>query len=128
MNSSILRRSRWTDQRMEEIIARLLHAGITLSALVVLGGGIVYLFRHGLEPVNYRTFRGEPAELKSIRGIFKSVAFGDGRGLIQAGLLLLIATPVARVAFSIWGFAAEGDRMYTVFTVIVLAILVYSLV
>jgi len=42
------------------------------------------------------------------------------------GLLLLIATPIARVAFSIVGFALERDRMYVVFTLIVLAILLYS--
>ena len=51
----------------------------------------------------------------------------QGRGIIQLGLLLLIATPVARVAFSIFGFALEGDRMYAGFTLIVLAILLYSL-
>jgi len=128
MNTSIFRPARWTDQRMEEIIAGLLRAGITLSALVVLSGGVVYLVRHGLEPANYHIFRGEPAELKGVRGIFKYAASGHGRGLIQAGLLLLIATPVARVAFSIWGFAAEGDHMYTAFTVMVLTILVYSLI
>ncbi|MGA2697281.1 MAG: DUF1634 domain-containing protein, partial [Terriglobales bacterium] len=51
----------------------------------------------------------------------------EGKGIIQLGLLILIATPVARVAFSIWGFAAERDRMYVTFTVIVLSILLYSL-
>ena len=52
----------------------------------------------------------------------------NGRGIIQLGLLFLIATPVARVIFSILGFAAERDRMYVVFTVIVLAVLLFSLV
>jgi len=53
--------------------------------------------------------------------------FPNGRGIIQFGLLLLIATPVARVAFSIFGFAQERDRMYVVFTVIVFSILLFSL-
>jgi uncharacterized membrane protein len=52
---------------------------------------------------------------------------GRGRGLIQLGLLFLIATPIARVGFSIVGFALERDRMYVIFTLIVLAILLYSL-
>ena len=43
------------------------------------------------------------------------------------GLLLLIATPVARVIFSAIVFAMEGDRMYLLFTLIVLAVLLYSL-
>ena len=50
-----------------------------------------------------------------------------GRGIIQLGLLLLIATPVVRVAFSIWGFAEEHDRLYMIFTGIVLVVLLYSL-
>jgi uncharacterized membrane protein len=50
-----------------------------------------------------------------------------GRGLIQLGLLFLIATPIARVALSIVGFALERDRMYVGFTVIVLLVLLYSL-
>lgn len=51
----------------------------------------------------------------------------SGRGIIQLGLLILIATPIARVAFSVFGFLAEKDRMYAGFTMLVLAILLYSL-
>jgi uncharacterized membrane protein len=117
----------WTEQRMEETIGNLLRAGVLLSASVVLAGGVVYLTRHGHSPADYRVFRGEPTDLKTLRGIC-SIAFKlSGRGIIQLGLLLLIATPVARVAFSVWGFAAEHDRMYVVFTLIVLAILLLSL-
>jgi uncharacterized membrane protein len=62
-----------------------------------------------------------------VRGIIGDTVALHGRGIIQLGLLLLIATPVARVAFSIFGFAQERDRMYVVFTVIVFAILLWSL-
>ncbi|MCU1296741.1 MAG: putative rane protein [Acidobacteriaceae bacterium] len=117
----------WNDQRVEEIIGNLLRAGVLLSAFVVLFGGIIYLARHGDSPANYRVFQGEPSELKSVTGILHYAFALRGRGIIQLGLLLLIATPVARVAFSIFGFAAEKDRMYVVFTIIVLAILLYSL-
>jgi uncharacterized membrane protein len=50
-----------------------------------------------------------------------------GRGIIQLGLVLLIATPVARVAFLIYAFARQGDRLYAVIASIVLALLVYGL-
>jgi uncharacterized membrane protein len=50
-----------------------------------------------------------------------------GRGLIQLGLLLLIATPVARVIFSVFAFARQRDATYVLITLIVLAVLVYSL-
>ena len=112
---------------MEIIIGNLLRAGVMLSAMVVLIGGLIYLARHGTEPTQYHTFHGEPAEYRTVSGIFQQVLALRGRGIIQLGLLLLIATPVARVAFAVWGFAKERDRMYVVFTLIVLAILLYSL-
>lgn len=118
----------WTDQRIENILGNLLRAGVLLSALVVLIGGVIYLLRHGRSPMDFGVFRGEPADLRGVRGIIRDTLALRGRGIIQLGLLLLIATPVARVAFSIFGFAEERDRMYVVFTVIVFSILLYSLI
>jgi uncharacterized membrane protein len=77
--------------------------------------------------VEFRVFRGEPADLRSVRGIINEALEQRGQGIIQLGLLLLIATPVARVAFSIFGFAEERDSMYVVFTLIVFSVLLYSL-
>jgi uncharacterized membrane protein len=106
----------------------LLRAGVLLSAAVVLCGGVIYLWRHAHEPADYRVFRGEPSEFRSIPGVIQSAINGRGRGLIQLGLLLLIATPIARVAFSIAGFLIERDWLYVAFTLIVLVILLYSFV
>ncbi|HEV3510076.1 MAG TPA: DUF1634 domain-containing protein [Candidatus Sulfotelmatobacter sp.] len=117
----------WTDQRIENVLGNLLRAGVLLSALVVSIGGAVYLWRHGHSPVEFGVFRGEPADLRDVRGIIGESVAWHGRGIIQLGLLLLIATPIARVAFSIFGFAQERDRMYVVFTVIVFSILLFSL-
>lgn len=118
----------WTDKRIENILGNLLRAGVVFSAFIVLCGALVYLTRHGREPADYRVFHGEPSELRKVPGVMRDAVALSGRGIIQLGLLLLIATPVARVIFSIWGFAAERDRMYVVFTLIVLAILIFSLV
>jgi len=117
----------WDDHWIEVILGNLLRTGVLISAAVVLWGASIYLFHHAHEPANYRVFRGEPSEFRTIHGVIQSVKDGRGRGLIQLGLLLLIATPIARVAFSIVGFAMEHDRMYVAFTLIVLAILLYSL-
>jgi uncharacterized membrane protein len=57
----------------------------------------------------------------------KDVLSFRGRGIIQLGLLLLIATPIARVALSVVAFAIQRDRLYVVATLIVLAVLMYSL-
>jgi len=117
----------WTDKTIEEIVGTLLRVGVSLSAFVVAIGAAIYLARHGREPANYRVFHGEPSDLRSLSGIVRDAFRLRGRGIIQLGLLLLIATPVARVAFSIWGFAEEHDRLYMIFTGIVLIVLLYSL-
>jgi uncharacterized membrane protein len=117
----------WSDQKIEVIVAGLLRAGVMLSAFVVFIGACIYLARHGTGHADYRIFRGEPSDLRNLGGILHRAYHGNARGIIQLGLVLLIATPVARVAFSIWGFAEEHDRMYTIFTGVVLVILLYSL-
>jgi uncharacterized membrane protein len=117
----------WDDHRMEVILGNLLRTGVVFAAAVVFIGACIYLARHAHELANYRVFTGEPWEFRTISGVIHSVIHIRGRGFIQLGLLLLIATPIARVAFSVVGFALERDRMYVVFTLIVLAILLYSL-
>ena len=116
----------WTDQQIDDIIGNLLKTGVVISAAVVLFGGILYLARHGFELPNYRVFRGEPSELSTIAGIMKSVLAFHARGIIQLGLLLLIATPIMRVAFTILAFALQRDKTYTMVTFIVFALLLFS--
>jgi uncharacterized membrane protein len=115
------------DQRMDQIMAVLLRSGVLLSASLVFIGGVVYLSRHDLPVINYRVFQGEPQELRTVSGILREAAKFHGRGLIQLGLLVLIATPVARVLFSVIAFLYERDWTYVAITVIVLALLCYSL-
>jgi uncharacterized membrane protein len=118
---------KWTDQYVEELIGKLLQTGVIVaSAVVVLGGG-VYLVHHGLSAPQYHVFMGEPTDLRTLSGIVQDVLALRGRGIIQLGLLLLIATPIARVAFSVVAFSVQRDRLYVVVTLIVLAILLYSL-
>lgn len=118
---------KWTDQKVENIVGQLLLTGIIISAAVVFIGAVIFLVRHGGAPADFRTFKGEPNDLRSVRGIVQRAIHLSGRGIIQLGLLLLIATPVARVAFAVFGFAEEGDRLYVGFTLLVLAVLIYSL-
>jgi uncharacterized membrane protein len=123
----MLRKSDWTDQKVEIIIANLLRAGVTLAATVVLAGGLVFVIRHGFAPANYRVFAGEPSDLRHWSGIVRSGLTLRGRGIIQLGLLFLIATPVARVAFSVFAFALERDWLYVGIATFVLMVLLYSL-
>jgi uncharacterized membrane protein len=117
----------WPDERVDQALGNLLRTGVVLAAAVVLVGGAYYLFRHGGEAADYGEFRGEPAELRHPLGILESALAWRARGLIQLGLLVLIATPVARVVFSVFAFAVQRDRLYLALTLVVLAVLVYSL-
>jgi uncharacterized membrane protein len=94
---------------------------------VVLTGGAVFLVHHGFEPANYRVFAGEPSDLRNWKGILHAALALRGRGIIQLGLLMLIATPVARVAFSVFAFVLERDRLYVGVATLVLIVLFYSL-
>lgn len=115
------------DERVEALIANLLRAGVVIAALIVIAGAVPYLGMHPYAKVGYRTFHGEPAQLRTVPGVIAYALAGHASGIIQLGLLLLIATPIARVMFSAVAFAIEGDRMYVAFTLIVLAVLLYSL-
>jgi uncharacterized membrane protein len=112
---------------VELIIGNLLRAGVVLAAVVVLAGAGVYLVRHGSAAPHYAVFQGEPTDLRTPSGILAEAATLQGRAIIQLGLLILLATPVARVAFSIFAFAMERDFLYVVVTLIVLTVLVFSL-
>jgi uncharacterized membrane protein len=117
----------WSDFRIEQVVGNLLRIGVIIAAAVVAAGAMVFLVRHGGEPPQYKIFRGEPSNLSQVGGIVSDAFSGHSRGLIQLGLLLLIATPVARVVFSIFGFALERDHTYVLITLIVLGVLAFSL-
>ncbi|HME11158.1 MAG TPA: DUF1634 domain-containing protein [Bryobacteraceae bacterium] len=114
------------DQRLEIIVSNLLRAGVGASALLVIAGAAVYLSQHGAAVADYRTFHGEPAAYRSLAGLLSLQTLRQGRGLIQLGLVLLIFTPIARVALTLILFVVARDRIYVVVTTIVLATLLYS--
>ena len=116
------------DFALEQRLGALLRGGVILSASVTLIGGIMFLATHGGAHVSYHTFTGEPTELRTVGGVIAGVARGDSISIIQLGVLLLIATPIARVAISVIGFARERDWMYVGCSLLVLALLMYGLV
>jgi len=118
----------WNDEKMERVVAWLLISGVALSALVVLTGAIGFLWQYGSEQPGYHVFHGVPKQYRNIAGVLGAAGPSDWRAVIQLGLLLLILTPIARVTFSLAGFAMESDRTYVFLTGLVLAILIYSFV
>lgn len=117
-----------TDASIEHAVSILLRSGVLVSAFVVLLGGVYYLAQHGGEAANYHHFAGQPRVDRIISEIFKGVIALRARSVIQFGILLLIATPIARVVVSLVAFVLEHDRTYVIITALVLAILLFSLI
>jgi uncharacterized membrane protein len=117
----------WDDARVENVMGNLLRAGVGLAALVVLSGGVLFLARHGSESADRATFHSEPVEFREPVSVVTAAAELRPLAIIQLGLLILVATPVARVVFSVLTFALRRDYIYVGLTVFVLAVLLYSL-
>jgi uncharacterized membrane protein len=116
-----------SDQQFEIFLGKLLRTGVAIAAVIVLVGGVWFLSDGSGARPEYGVFHGVPGELKSVSGIFHSAVGGEALALIQLGILVLIATPVARVLFSMLGFGLERDWMYVGVTAVVLVLLLYSL-
>ncbi len=116
------------DAKMELIMGRLLQAGVLLAALVVLAGGVMYLFAHAGGHSDYRVFVARPMGLRHPKALLSGIGAGDASGIIVAGILLLVATPICRVLFAVIAFALEKDRLYIAVSLIVLAVLLFGMV
>jgi uncharacterized membrane protein len=112
----------------ELFVGNILQIGVTLAATLVLLGGLLYLLKHGTESPNYSYFTGKPTPFSSPEGVVNSILSGRRQGIIQLGILLMIATPVVRVLFSLLTFIQQRDFTYIIITVIVLIGLVYGLI
>jgi uncharacterized membrane protein len=119
--------SRWSDEDIQRFVGRTLQFGVLLAAAVILIGAIAVLVQHGGARADYRTFQPGPESLRSVTSILRSSMALDSRAIVQLGLLLLIATPVARVMLTLVAFVLQRDRAYVIVTTIVLALLLYGL-
>jgi uncharacterized membrane protein len=112
---------------MQVVIGWVLRTGVFLSISIVLFGGMFYIYRHGHTVADYRVFKNIPEFVRTPGGIFDGIMALRGQAIIQAGIILLIATPVIRVLFSAIGFVLEKDYLYTFISVLVLLIIFISM-
>ena len=117
-------------RQVELLISRLLQAGVVVSLFFV-------VFGTALSFVHHPDYRSTPEELRRLTSpgaafpqtlpqVWAGVKEGRGQAFVVVGLLLLVATPVMRVAVSIAGFAFERDRAFVAITSLVLALLLLS--
>jgi uncharacterized membrane protein len=117
-------------QGTERLISGVLRLGVATSLILIAAGSVISFLPTG----SYRSGTAEVARLTGSAGSFpRSAAWFfegllrcDGQAVIVAGLLILILTPVARVAVSMAVFANERDRTFVAITATVLALLILS--
>jgi len=114
------------DTDIQAAIGWILRTGVLLSTGIVVFGAVIYIYRHGYDVTDYRTFKGVPDFVKP-SGVIGGILAFKGKAIIQSGIILLIATPVIRVACSAIGFILEKDHLYTFITLLVLAVIFVSM-
>lgn len=117
----------WTDERMDRLIGGLLRTGVLIAAGLVLAGAVIHLVRHGGQQADFSAFRVAHWQAQGIVGLAQAALAGRGEGLALLGLVVLVATPVARVALAAFAFAAERDWIYVLVALLVLGVLAFSL-
>ena len=115
------------DKDIQQLIGKQLRIGVIVSSIIVFVGGVIYLVRHGHEQPSYGDFTGVREGLANLPGIWQGVLENKGMNIIQLGIVLLIATPIIRIAFSVIAFLIEKDYLYVFITLLVLGIIIYSM-
>jgi uncharacterized membrane protein len=117
---------------MNNILGIVLRSGVVLSGIIIAIGTSLFVANHSLDDTSaYLAYN--PGLVPhgnfsvSLASIFSGLVSLDPSSIIQLGFLVLLATPVARVALSLFLFAAERDRMFVYLTATVLAILLFSM-
>jgi len=119
--------SKLNDSSIQSLIGYILRIGVLLSSGIVLFGGLIYLSRHGYSLADYKVFHDESARYADISKLVPAALSFHGRDIMQLGLIVLIATPIARVLFSALGFLLEKDYLYVGICLLVLAIIGFSM-
>jgi uncharacterized membrane protein len=108
---------KWSDQQIEEKMGGLLRWGVTLASVVMLLGAVLYLTANWSETPDYVHFRPAAPIQWTLHG----------NAVVRIGIFLLIATPVARVAFAAYAFHRQHDKLYFWISLAVLALLFLGL-
>lgn len=112
------------------ILGKVLRIGVYSACIIAAIGGIIYMFYDNAILPNYKAtteFTGTAENLRDFKDIFRGVLALNGASIIQLGVIVLIATPIIRVALSIFTFLYEKDYLYVVITIIVLCIIMINM-
>lgn len=138
MKHNIFSQEYWSERDVEQYIGKLLRYGVILACTITSLGGIIYIYQHNGTMAdivnNFKAipngmfFAGSDEYLRELKTIIPEVFQLNGAAIIQLGVIVLIATPILRVAFSAISFLIEKDYMYVFITLVVLSIIMANMV
>lgn len=113
------------EKDLQNIVGNVLRYGVYTAMVVVIIGLTFYLVQYGATVVDYSTF--DATNTFNPKEFWSSLLTGNSTTIMEAGVILLIATPIIRLVFTLIGFWSEKDIKYTLISLIVLCIIAYSL-
>ena len=117
---------------IQQLIGNTLRIGVTLACAIALVGGLLYLLQHGGEPAkDYSHFPctasdAERTAYTTLGGIWHSLCAMTAVGWIQTGVIVLLLTPIMRVALSLVDFVRERDWLYAAISAVVLTVIILN--
>ena len=116
--------------RVELLVSHILRGGVTLSFFIVLLGTVLTFYQHpeyfSSRDAMEKIIAGQKDMPHGVGDVVGSAEQWHGRGWVLLGLLVLILTPVFRVAVALGAFWVEKDRPFILFSSIVLILLLTS--
>lgn len=113
---------------IKQLIGNTLRIGVFTACFIALIGGIIYLWKHGADPMpDYSHFSysdAHPEAYTTLGGIWAGILDMNAYSWIQAGVIALLLTPILRVTLSLFDFLRERDWLYAFITAVVLAIII----
>lgn len=118
------------------LISRTLRWGVSIACLVAFIGGVLFLICHGGEAFDLAQYQDfsytntqavdytKLTDYTTLGGILIGFTHFTAVGWIQTGVLVLILTPIMRVALSLIDFLKERDWLYAIITAVVLAVII----
>lgn len=117
--------SSFQDKDLQSFVGNLLRYGVIIAMTIVIAGLLMHLFFQGSGPADFSHF--DETAVFRFPDFYGRLAAGSTEAIMEAGIMVLIATPVARVLFTMIGFWLEKDYRYTMIAFVVLCIIAYSL-
>lgn len=119
-------------RKVELAISLVLRVGVVVSVVVV-AAGLGLMFSHHSAYLSitghfsYQQLTSKHTTFPhSFSALGHSIATGDGRGIVVLGVLILILTPILRVAVGVLSFVYEKDPPMAIVTLYVLIVLIGS--